>query len=437
MHNEIRYEDYAIPKIKTNITYSNNQDEFRVHTILPGEEFPEDLKKLRQDVYVEEMKFANEPFYTNDANCSHMMLYKNNEIVGSIAVAAAEDTDFNQWAGVCEEKLKHTVFGTRAIVAKKFRSQGYYKALLYICFSRYRRQGRERMVAFSEETSNASRHVMDMVRIENSKNRDVGGYDVGCYESDINYICYRALERAPEQIKNFLLRTEAVDDLEYYTKLRVKKFYSGSFYKKVVDGTLSKQAYIESLAHTHCYVRWTTRILAQQLVSLNQTKFFKEIAKHLNEEIGHPEMIIENLESCGASGNYIDYVKNGMVANRYVDTFMSTQEAAVSWRRDPIAFMGVPVAIEAITAFMPTEFRDGLVKCSNSWGLVNPKKATSFWLSHLEFDNPHNGHWARTIGILRDVLTSETQVIQIRNYIDTVISNISAGYDETVNRVLS
>lgn len=437
---ELRYEDYALPKLKSEVIHKDHILTTRV--CFPGEEYPQELRQLRQKVFVEETGLDNEPFYNNDQISSHLMLYMNNRLIGAIAVAAGENSDFNEYTNLTDEQLKKSVFITRAIVDPEFRKKGYYKVLIYSALSRFRRQGRTRVLAYSEENGAASKSVMDLIPILGAKKRIVGEYQVGCYEGDIDYICHQVMENSSKENKEYLLKTEAVDDIEYYTKMRLKEFYKGNFAKKVISGTLSKQAYIESLAHTHGYVRWTTRILGQQFINIDSglfAKFAKEIVKHLSEEIGHPEMVIENMEACGASKKYVDYVRKGMVTNRYVDAFMSTQESAVSWRKDPVSFLGVPIAIEGVTAFMPENFRKGLIQCRDAWGIAEADKAksTTFWLSHLEFDNPHNGHWARTIGLLREVLQNETQVIQIRNYIDNVVSNITAGYDQSIDMVLN
>lgn len=395
----------------------------------PGQAYPAEYEDLRRQIFVDERRLTSQTFYENDANCSHLLISAGGRLAAAIAFGAAEDTDFNEWGRCDLAKLKNSVFITRAMVHPSFRGQGFYRLSLYLALSQYRRQGRRRVVAFSEIGDTAARRAMDLCNIPSSAPRRAGGYDVECVEGDIDYVMWKTFEGLPEAARKLALAA-ATDEIAFHAKAKVREFYRGKFYTAVMNKTLTKQQYLEVLANTYCYVQWTTRVLAHQLVNLQNREVFKEIAHHLAEEIGHPEMIIHDMRQCGASEAYLEYVVKGMVANYRIDGFMMTQESAAAFRRDPVAFMGIPVAIEGVTAFMPPEFAPALVANAASWGLKEPKKACTFWASHVIFDNPENGHWARTTEIIQDTLENERQVRQIKNYIENVLEHITAGYDD-------
>jgi predicted GNAT family N-acyltransferase len=403
-----------------------------VKTIFPGDAFPKEYKDLRQRVYVEETKLVKDAFCSNDTNCSHLLCYENGELVASMTFGAAEDTDFKEWSGADEAHLKNAVLTTRGIVAPEHRGKGYYKFLLYSAMSAYRKQGRKRVVSYSEQGDTAIKRAISPNRIPSSKLRDVGGYNVECIEGDISFVMWKMFDGMPARLQDLAIKTVVREEIEYYSKNRIKDFYKAPFVKAVLNKTLTKQQYIEVQANTYCYVQWTTRILARLLTNLSQVDIFKEITHHLVEEDGHPMMVIDDMRACGATEDYINYVINGMVPNYKVDAFMVTQEAATAFRHDPIAFMGVPIGIEGVTAFMPPEFIKNLRELAKSWGVDEPAKATTFWGSHLIFDNPNNGHWARMIDLVREHITTERQVRQLLNYVDNVIDNISAGYGDSL-----
>ncbi len=81
---------------------------------------------------------------------------------------------------------------------------------------------------------------------------------------------------------------------------------------------------------------------------------------------------------------------------------------------------------------MPQAFGTGLKALAASWGVPEPQKACTFWLSHIIFDNPNNGHWARMIELLCDNVTTERQIRQVRNYIDNVLVNVASGYSASL-----
>lgn len=405
--------------------------------LLPGEDLPDDLKHLRQQVYVDEYHLIQQPFDDNDRSLSHFLLYDHDVLAASMTFGPAEDSDFGAYALAPIEKLNRAVLTTRGTVGKIYRSKGYYKLLLYAALSAYRREGRDRAVSYSELGDTPLKEAISDVVIRGARRRDVGTYQVECIEGDIHFAMWKLFDSLPPELQAFAIQKIIPDDLAHYAKRKIKTFFKTPFVTSVLNKTLTKQQYLEVQANTYCYVQWTTRILARLLVNTPHEGMFKEISHHLVEEIGHPQMVIDDMKAVGVSDSYLNYVINGMVPNPGIDGFMTTQEAASGFRSDPVAFLGVPIGIEGVTAFMPKEFITSLRELANTWGVKDPATATSFWGSHLIFDNPHNGHWSRTISLVKEHLTHERQVRQIQNYVDNVIDAISKGYSSTLEGILS
>jgi hypothetical protein len=234
----------------------------------------------------------------------------------------------------------------------------------------------------------------------------------------------------PKDLQDMISYNTFPAELQEVIESGIAKFYAGSFVQKVMDSTISRFEYITAMSNNHQFVRWTTRLLARVAAETHHRELRNHYISHLKGEIDHDLWIENDLQELGAD---VAYIRDHMIPNTYIGQFMAVQESIAAFYKDPIQFLSVPIAIEAISAFMPRAFVDGLHRAIESWGVKNPQKASSFLTSHMFTDGGENGHWVATFAELKNFIKTEKQHQQAMHTARMVLDSVTRAYNSYVS----
>lgn len=240
-------------------------------------------------------------------------------------------------------------------------------------------------------------------RILNAKFVSLNGTDFFCRLDVWMHENYRNLTKSGRNIDTKIF----ADEVEETIKNWVDEGKNWDFFAKIKTQTLQKHEYVNIISNLYQFVRHTTRVIGKAIGHSKDPELRKHWINHLNGEINHEIMIEFDMKALGEN---VEYMKNHMSPNAYTMAFMSVQESIISYYNDPILMMASPLAAEAVTAHLDSEFEKNLYKCVETWGDFVPKKVTKFLISHMNTDGGVDGHWQMSIDYLPKLLKSETDL---------------------------
>jgi hypothetical protein len=241
----------------------------------------------------------------------------------------------------------------------------------------------------------------------------------------------RTFNAMPQDLQNWVRTHCFVDEIAVHVTQKVKQFYACRYFEAVRQGRLSRRQYLASISNKHHFVRWTTRILGSAVAMCDDPDLRRHYAAHLSGEINH-ELWLEN--DIRYLGGDLAFLLNQTVTDPGVLNFQFIQEALTHCRRDPIVFLGVPIAIEGISGFLDTAFIEGLKGCIRSWGYDEPSKGCTFYASHVHTDGADEGHWVGTLRVIARVVRNEQQLQLILNIVSLVVDALHRAYDHYMNQ---
>jgi hypothetical protein len=278
-------------------------------------------------------------------------------------------------------------------------------AALYMALRRARIMGRPTVATWGKPDSSA------WVRLQLAKLSRVGSDadgTAGAQRLDISI--YRAFAGAgafQPQLKALFV-SEAVETLDSW----VSQFFASPWFESIYAGTMTREQYVYTLSNMHQFVRWTTRLIGRAVSLSSDRELRNHWLKHLDGEINHELIIEKDLEELGVD---VNYVTDAMVPNLENQQFMVIQESLIGFHQDPVLFMAAPFVAEGFSARLDRNFMDALERVVRSWGVANPRRATLFFSSHIEYDGGGEGHWEATRRILERSLTDETLLQRFLN----------------------
>jgi len=220
-----------------------------------------------------------------------------------------------------------------------------------------------------------------------------------------------------------------VPEIEQAVERFVERFMAGPWVRAIRAGTLSREQYIHTLYSMHQYVRFTTRLLGRAVSLCPDTVLRTHYLDHLAGEKNHERIIERDLAHLGVDATYL---RDTRCANAATRSFMVVQQSLVAFEQDPILFMASPLAAEGITAHLDGAFLDALLRNVSAWGVDDPRRATQFLASHVDFDGGDDGHWENTLGVLRRALTEERRQREFLTLLELSTSAIAASFDANV-----
>ncbi|MEN0067831.1 MAG: hypothetical protein AAGA48_37225 [Myxococcota bacterium] len=398
-----------------------------------GTDYPAELAALRKRVDGD--KFSARPggrFDANDDAGEHALVYRDGALVVAVASLATEASDFITHSGHAAEHVSHTFLLTGIAVDPSDKSQGYLALAIYTAMRQQRMAGRTHYVAMVENGEPRLSQMLRTSPIRSVPGREVQGTDgqtrtLVAVEGRIDEAMLRCFEAMNEEQRD-TLRDGFIAEIRAAVMAGVDKFVVNPFFLAARAGTLSQEQYTYAMGNQHHLVRFTTRILGLAVGACEDPSLRKHYAHHLSGEVNHEVWIEDDLAYLDAD---VDYVKNVMVPEAAILKFCFIQESLTSFRRDPVVFMGVPIAIEGAAAFTPMESIEGIRECIRSWGYDSPKLGTRFLASHVHADGgheDHEGHWDGTLRMMKDYVRTESQHQQILRVIRLVFESLNTAY---------
>jgi hypothetical protein len=378
---------------------------------------PPGLAELRRLVWDQETGLLPEAglFNDNDHRGVHLLVYdpaNGRRLVASTCAVEAERSDFATYTRLPEGVLRDTMLSTRSTVHPDYRGTGLLAVLVYLGAREGRMRARRWLAGFLERGMTPGRKVTGAIDLEKVPPRRVRGrdgyYDVVAAAGDVNYTMSQCFRRIPDVFRPYLREHFLAEEVVAAVMKGARRFYEGPWFRAVEKGELTRWQYFRTLANMHIYVRWTTRLLGAVIGIAPDPELRGHYIRHLRGEIDHEVMLEGDITHLGFD---VDYVRNHMSATEDIRAFMSLQESLCTGpRRDPSLFLAVPLAIEALTAFLTREFLGQLSENIASWGVGDPSRAMTFITSHVRTDGGTDGHWDATRRILHRHLAGEREL---------------------------
>lgn len=153
------------------------------------------------------------------------------------------------------------------------------------------------------------------------------------------------------------------------------------FIKAGASGDLSLQSYIAFLTQAYHHVKHTTPLLMACGARLPASKEWlrNAVAEYIEEELGHQEWILNDINACGGAGDRVRHERPGMAAELMVAYAYDTIS-----RGNPVAFFGMVQVLEGTSIQVATQAADALRA-----KLALPKEAFSYLYSHGALDIKH------------------------------------------------
>ncbi len=210
------------------------------------------------------------------------------------------------------------------------------------------------------------------------------------------------------------------------------RIQASKWFRAVYDKTITRGQYVYTLSNMHQFVRFTTRILGRCVANAEDSALRLHFARHLSEEVDH-ELIIER--DLKALGEDVDFVRDRMAPNLPTRQFMSAQESAIAFHRDPILLLAAPLAAEGISGHLDAAFLDALHEVARGWGVSEPNRVTRFYSSHMDYDGGDDGHWEQTVAVLSTYLTDETKLSRFLSVLAATTVAMERCYDSWIDDI--
>ncbi len=401
-----------------------------------GNELPQNLLDLRQEVYVKEKGFLNEE--SSDAYDQfgyHILLTNNStgKAVASIQTYKSESGEFAQKSEISSKKLTSGVTLTRLMVRKDHRGLGLGGLMLYLAMQEGRKWGRKRVFLYTEEGETSTLNYIAYEPVKNLPSFTPTGRQtkqVAANTQILELSMSRCYSQLPPEVKKFLqpfLGNEAIDTVSK----RLDQFFENPWFKAIYSETLTKQQYVETLGNLYQFVRLTTRILSQAVSLSDDSGMRKHFLEHLNGEIDHEIQIESDLAQ--VNPGVIDFIKHEMIPSIHTQQFMVIQESLLAHNRDPLSYVAVPFSIEGFTARLDQKFIQCLENCLRKWGVPRPARGVTFFRVHIVSDGGEDGHWENNKKFLLKYIDSDAKLKKFINVIHLTMDSLENCYSSYVS----
>jgi len=182
----------------------------------------------------------------------------------------------------------------------------------------------------------------------------------------------------------------AYEELQRLTQREREYLVSAPLITRAREGRITREHYLAFLEQAYHHVRHTVPLMMAvgSRLQPHQHWLQKEIVHYLEEELGHDEWILNDIDAAGGDAARVRsstpaIETDAMVAYAY-DTVM---------RRNAVGFFGMVFVLEGTSASLALSAADGIQR---SLGL--PVRAMTYLRSHGTLDQEHVGHLA---GILQ------------------------------------
>ena len=186
------------------------------------------------------------------------------------------------------------------------------------------------------------------------------------------------------------------------TELERQALFSVPIILDALQGQINKDQYIAFLSQAFHHVRHTVPLLMACGSRLNHEHEWlrKAVAEYIEEEIGHEEWILSDIENCGGSAELV----------RKSQPHLST-ESMVAYayhqidRLNPVGFFGMVFVLEGTSTALATNAAEVIQKSLNL-----PSSAFSYLTSHGSLDLAHVKFFENLMNQLTDEKDKEVVI---------------------------
>lgn len=165
------------------------------------------------------------------------------------------------------------------------------------------------------------------------------------------------------------------------TELQRQALYSVPQLRDGMSGDIDVDTYIDYLTQAYHHVKHTVPYLMAMGARLPQSKFWlqKAVIEYLEEEVGHEEWILNDIEAAGGDKEAARRAKP-----RLATQVMVAYNYDYIARKNPVGFLGMVFMLESTSTQIATQGADAVKE-----GLGLPKNAFSYLYSHGTLDQSH------------------------------------------------
>lgn len=200
-----------------------------------------------------------------------------------------------------------------------------------------------------------------------------------------------------QQILNHYTRRMAMnfyDQLVKATREQRQELYSVPQLIDGLGGNINREAYIDYLTQAFHHVSHTVPLLMGMGARIPQSKkwLHKAIIEYLNEEVGHEEWILNDIEAAGGDKNA------ARTATPHLETqAMNAYNHDYINRKNPVGFLGMVFMLESTSVQIANK---GAEAIRGNLGL--PEDAFSYLYSHGDLDIGHMKFFEETVNQVTD-----------------------------------
>ncbi len=160
------------------------------------------------------------------------------------------------------------------------------------------------------------------------------------------------------------------------------------------SGQVSLEAYIAFLTEAYHHVKHTTPLLMACGGRLPERyEWLREgMAEYIEEELGHQEWILNDINACGGIAEAVRYGQPGQATE-----LMVAYAYDMVYRVNPVGFLGMVLVLEGTSTAMATQAGAAL---QQSLGL--PKQAFTYLSSHGALDVGHTAFYESLVNKVED-----------------------------------
>lgn len=197
---------------------------------------------------------------------------------------------------------------------------------------------------------------------------------------------------------------------------------SSPIFARTFSGDISNDDYISFLTEAYYHVRHTVPLLMATgaRLSMEQEWLREALAEYIEEETGHQEWILNDIEAAGGDKEAVRYGKPKMPTELMVSYAYDTIQ-----RNNPLSFFGMVLVLEGTSIKLATNAA-GVIK--ETLGL--PDKAFSYLTSHGSLDIEHMKFFESLMDRVTDK-DDQSAIIHAANIFYHLYAEIFRSLDET------
>lgn len=216
------------------------------------------------------------------------------------------------------------------------------------------------------------------------------------------------------------------ETLQQQTEAARNTLLSAPIIQRTFVGDISRADYINFLTQAYHHVKHTTPLLmaAGSRMPIEKEWLRTALAEYIEEEVGHQEWILNDLEACGVDKETIRYAK----PNPHTELMVAYAYHLID-RVNPVGFFGMVLVLEGTSIAKATAAADNIQAT-----LALPDAAFSYLRSHGELDLSHMAFFESLMNQVNDE-KDQQDVIHAANMFYHLYGNVFRSLTADARRI--